>query len=135
MTIKQWLSRARVCDREITVLMKAMERERGRILSITAQLDGDMVTHTADPHKFDSYVELMDSINQRIDALYAIKNEVKDLIERVEDDRLREILLLRYVSLMTLEEIAVSMSYSYVHVCRLHGDALVAADAIWRKMI
>lgn len=56
------------------------------------------------------------------------------MIDQVKDDRLREVLLLRYVSIMSWEEIAVSMSYSYMHVCRLHGDALAAADAIWRKM-
>lgn len=134
MTIKQWLSRARTCDREISVLMKAKERERDRILSVTAQLDGDVVSNSADPHKFDTYIQLVDSINQKIDELYAIKNEVKDLIDRVEDDRLREILLLRYVSMMAWEEIAVTMSYSYMHVCRLHGDALVVADEIRRKM-
>lgn len=134
MTVKQWLSRARQCDREISVLMKAKDRERDRLLSMTASLDGDPVMHSSDPHKFDSYVELVDAINRRIDELYAIKKEVAAVIDQVKDDRLREVLLLRYVSIMSWEEIAVSMSYSYMHVCRLHGDALAAADAIWRKM-
>lgn len=134
MTVKQWLSRARQCDREISVLAKAKDRERDRLLSVTASLDSDPVSHTADPHKFDGYVELVDAINRRIDELYAIKKEVAAVIDQVKDDRLREVLMLRYVSIMSWEEIAVSMSYSYMHVCRLHGDALAAADAIWRKM-
>ena len=134
MTVKQWLSRARQCDREISVLMKAKDRERDRLLSMTASMDSDPVSHTADPHKFDGYVELVDAINSRIDELYDIKKEVAAVIDQVKDDRLREILLLRYISIMSWEEIAVSMSYSYMHVCRLHGDALAAADAVWRKM-
>ena len=77
MTVKQWLSRARQCDREISVLMKAKDRERDRLLSITASMDSDPVSHTADPHKFDSYVELVDAINRRIDELYAILKEAE----------------------------------------------------------
>lgn len=126
MTVKQWLSRARQCDREISVLSKAKDRERDRLLSITASLDSDPVSHTADPHKFDKYVELVDAMNARIDALYAIKKEVAAMIDKVQDDQLREILLLRYVSVMTWEQIAVAMDLSYRHVCRLHGDALEA---------
>ena len=126
MTVKQWLSRARQCDREISVLMKAKNRERDRLLSMTASLDSDPVSHTADPHKFDKYVELVDKMNRRIDELYAIKKEVATVIDKVQDDQLREILLLRYVSVMTWEQIAVAMDMSYRHVCRLHGDALEA---------
>lgn len=134
MTVKQWLSRARTCDREINVLEQTKTRERDRLLSITASMDGDVVNHTEDPHRFDKYIELVDALDRRIDELYGIKNEVRQLIEQVQDARLRELLMLRYVSIMTWEQIAVTMSYSYMHVCRLHGDALIAADEIYKKM-
>lgn len=134
MTVKQWLSRARTCDREINVLEQAKTRERDRLLSITASMDGDVVSHTADLHRFDKYTELVDALDRRIDELYGIKNEVRQLIEQVQDARLRELLMLRYVSIMTWEQIAVTMSYSYMHICRLHGDALIAADEIYKKM-
>lgn len=126
MTVKQWLSRARTCDREINVLEKAKAKERDRLLSITASMGGEVVSHSADPHKFDKYVELVDALNQRIDELYDIKAEVHSVVAKVPDETLREILLLRYVSVMTWEQIAVTMDLSYRHVCRLHGDALDA---------
>lgn len=126
MTVKQWLSRARTCDREINVLEKAKAQERDRLLSITASMGGEVVSHSADPHKFDKYVELVDALNQRIDELYDIKAEVHSVVAKVPDETLREILLLRYVSVMTWEQIAVTMDLSYRHVCRLHGDALDA---------
>jgi len=126
MTVKQWLSRARTCDREINVLEKAKAKERDRLLSITASMGGEVVSHSADPHKFDKYVELVDALNQRIDELYDIKAEVHSVVAKVPDETLREILLLRYVSVMTWEQIAVTMDLSYRHVCRLHGDALEA---------
>lgn len=134
MTTKQWLSRARYCDREITVLQKAKDREKQRLLSITASLDGDTVTTTKDPHKFDRYVELAAMLDAKIDELYSIKQEVERTVDEVQDPRYRQLLRLRYVSVMTWEEIAVTMSYSFRQVCRMHGEALIAVDLIRHKM-
>ena len=46
----------------------------------------------------------------------------------VEDEgkRLREILRRRYINGQSFEQIADAMSYHRVHVCRLHGAALLA---------
>ena len=60
----------------------------------------------------------------RIRQLYDLKAEVEMGIMQLPAGTLREILLLRYVSVMTWEQIAVTMDLSYRHVCRLHGDAL-----------
>lgn len=135
MTAKQWLLRARQCDLEIASLLKAKEREHDRLLSITASVDGDPVSHSSDPHKYDGYLELTGALDAKVDELYKIKQEVLDVINQVEDPRLRGILLLRYISFLSWEEIAVQMSYSYMHVCRLHGDALIVVDGILQKML
>lgn len=124
MTVKQWLSRARICDREIKVLQTAVDRERDRVTSLTASLDGAAVSGSPDPHKFDRYVELSADLMARIRQLYDLKAEVEVGIMQLPAGTLREILLLRYVSVMTWEQIAVTMDLSYRHVCRLHGDAL-----------
>lgn len=124
MTVKQWLSRAQICDREIKVLQTAVDRERDRLTSLTASLDGAAVSGSPDPHKFDRYVELSADLMARIRQLYDLKAEVAAGVMRLPAGTLREILLLRYVSVMTWEQIAVTMDLSYRHVCRLHGDAL-----------
>ena len=124
MTVKQWLSRARICDREIKVLQTAVDRERDRVTSLTASLDGAAVSGSPDPHKFDKYAELSADLMARIRELYDLKAEVEAGVMRLPAGTLREILLLRYVSVMTWEQIAVTMDLSYRHVCRLHGDAL-----------
>ena len=124
MTVKQWLSRARICDREIKVLQTEVDRERDRVTSLTASLDGAAVSGSPDPHKFDKYVELSADLMARIRQLYDLKAEVEAGVMRLPAGTLREILLLRYVSVMTWEQIAVTMDLSYRHVCRLHGDAL-----------
>lgn len=124
MTVKQWLSRARICDREVKVLQTAVDRERDRVTSLTASLDSAAVSGSPDPHKFDRYVELSADLMARIRQLYDLKAEVEMGIMQLPAGTLREILLLRYVSVMTWEQIAVTMDLSYRHVCRLHGDAL-----------
>lgn len=135
MTTKQWLSRARKCDEEIETLRKAVEKERDRALSITATLGGDVVSGSSDPHKLDSYAALVTDLEARMEELYKIKQEVKETVDRVQDETLRQVLLLRYVSVTSWEEIAVTMHFSYRHVCRLHGEALAAVkDLIQEKM-
>lgn len=135
MTTKQWLSRARKCDEEIETLRKAVEKERDRVLSITATLGGDVVSGSADQHKLDNYAALVDELESRVAELYKIKKDVKAVVDGVQDETLRQILILRYVSVTSWEEIAVAMHFSYRHVCRLHGDALAAVkDLVREKM-
>ena len=45
-------------------------------------------------------------------------------INLVNDDALKLLLIKRYMSNKTFEQIAYEMNYSYMHICRLHGRAL-----------
>lgn len=75
--------------------------------------------------RFIAYAEYSRIIDERIDELYAVKCEIFKAISRIEDGTLRTLLELRYLSFKTWEEIAVEMSYSYVHVVHnLHPQAL-----------
>lgn len=61
------------------------------------------------------------------DSLYSLvlaREQVESIILTVQDERLKTLLLCRYVNGMTWEEIAIEMNYCYRQVCRLHGDAL-----------
>lgn len=122
--VKQWLWRARGIDREIESLRKTIENEYDRITSITAQLSGISVSGTKDPHKFDSLVELEDTINQRVRELEAVKVEILNKINALDDSRYRQVLKLYYVDCMTLEQIAVEMHYSFPHVSRMKYEAI-----------
>ena len=126
MTAKQWLNRARNVDREIDVLIKAKERERDRLLSITANITGETVSRTKDPHRMDNYAALVEMLDAKTDELYAVKTEVAAAISKLTDRRHREVLYGRYILCRTWEQIAVDMSYSYMQVTRLHGAALDA---------
>lgn len=128
MTTKEWFSRCRRLDKRIESLQQQRRAEWERVTSITANLTGDVVDGTKDPHKFDRYAELDDMICAEIRELLGIKCEVKAVIKQIPDYRYRDVLDKRYIDMKSWEQIAVEMHYSYMQVCRLHGVALKAAE-------
>lgn len=125
MTTKQWLMRARNIDREITVLLKAYEETKDRLTKVTQTISGDIVQHEKDPHKFDRLAELGEKIDSKVDELVDVRNEIYDTISKVESQQQRELLVRRYITGETFEQIAVNMKYSYKQICRIHGRALI----------
>ena len=69
-------------------------------------------------------VDLENEIDTDIDRLISIRDNIKAVIEAVEDDRERLLLQYRYLDGRTFEEIAVQMHYSWRHIHRLHSRAL-----------
>ena len=125
MTIKQWLMRGRNIDREISVLLKAYEETKDRLTKVTQTISGDIVQHDKDPHKFDRLAELREKIDSKVDELVDVRNEIYDTISKVENPQQRELLVRRYITGETFEQIAVNMKYSYKQICRIHGRALI----------
>lgn len=130
MTSKVWLSRGRNIDREINALLSALDEARARAESVTQRITGDTVQGSKDPHKYDRLVELENEIDQRVDELYAVKLEIITATAKLTDNRLRELLVRRYVENKSFEQIAVDMGYSWRQTCRLHGDALVKMEEV-----
>lgn len=50
--------------------------------------------------------------------------EIRDRIERLEDENEKDVLVYRYIIGMKWEDIAVKMNIGYRHVLRMHGKAL-----------
>lgn len=124
MTAKEWLMRAWKIDREINILLEAQKAAYDRLTGITAASDNTPVSGTKEPHRLDSYAELTDKIDRRIDELCAIKAEIFDLIEKIPDIKLRGLLIDRYINCLTFQQIADKMELSPRWVMRLHKRAL-----------
>jgi len=120
--------RVRRSDRRIDSLLQRKQEEWERVTSITANLSGDVVDGTKDPHKYDGYVALIHQIDAETDALYDMKQEVNAVIQKIPDIRYRDVLDKRYIAGKTWEQIAVEMNYTYRRVTQLHGEALKAAE-------
>lgn len=129
--VKAWLSRAWKIDKEIDALLEAKRLEYQRCVATTAMFDGEVVSSTKNPHKFDRLAELEAKINRRVDALYMIKAEILNAITAVDNPTYRTLLIERYINFKTWEKIAVDMNYSYVHLVHtLHPCALKALKTL-----
>lgn len=133
MTAKEWLMRAWKIDREINILLEAQKAAYDRLTGITAASDNTPVSGTKEPHRLDSYAELTDKIDRRIDELCAIKAEIMDVISLVKNNTQRTLLMNRYMQYKTWEQIAVDMNYSYQGVMKIHSAALQSVKELLAK--
>lgn len=125
MNARQWLGRARGIDREIDMLLRAKRETRDRLLKITQSYVKDSVSGTKDPHRFDQLIEIENTIDQRVDALLAAKQEISEAItQKIKDWRQRQVLYCYYVRCISMEQIAVEQKYSYRQVRRFHRAGL-----------
>lgn len=66
---------------------------------------------------------------RRAEALEILRN-IENTISEVRNDDYKQLLHLRYIGRMSWEEIAVTMHYSYRHITRLHGMALIEIESV-----
>lgn len=69
-------------------------------------------------------VELQDKIFEDKVRMETIKDQIIDQIQALDDKRYIDILYLRYVKCEKFEKIALELSYDYVYLRALHGEAL-----------
>ena len=130
MTAKQFLSRGRWIERAIMSLIRTRDETRDRLTHITQNYDGDGAQSTKDPHKFDALVELEYKLDERIDALCAVKTEILDTICKLEDSRERLALQLYYIDMKTWEEVCVELHYSWRQTMYIRKQAIRHVDEI-----
>lgn len=131
MTAKQWLSRGYDIDKEINALLLAQVRVRASMMHITPAYSGDVRVQTSVVRgdqaetAIDRLTELEKRINERIDALTAVKAEILSAIAKIDNATLRTLLVERYVNFKAWEAIAAGMHYDTDHVRKyLHALAL-----------
>lgn len=135
MTSRQWLGRARFIDREIAALEKQLQKARDDAVRITQNYESDGAQSSKDPHKFDRITEFIDQIRKKYQEAYGVKEEITKAIFELEDVRLQTALFCYYINLMTWEETAVSMHYSWSRMMVIRRMALEAIDPIVQDII
>ena len=133
MTAKEYLRRAYKLNEEIDQLETAKHEMFSRITSITPDYNGDTVSGTKDPHKYDAYAQFAAEIDNRVDELINIKSDILNTINKVEDAKLRTLLIARYINFMTFESIAVMMNYDWRWIIQLHSRALMEIERILKN--
>lgn len=123
---KAWLKRYAAIDRQIKNKTDELSMWRSRATKITPTYSGLPKGGGGDRIQtaVDNICRLEDEINAEIDRLIITRAEINEAIAKVEDERLREVLTLRYIQGKSWEQIAVEMHYNYRWVTKLHGKAL-----------
>jgi uncharacterized protein YdcH (DUF465 family) len=130
MTAKQWLGRARNIDREIDNLIREKQRTKDRLTKITQSYESDGAQMTKDPHKFDRLAELENEIDQQVDELVETKREIIAVIQRLKNRPQRMALQDYYIAMMTWEETAVDLHYSFQGVMQLRKRAIAEVEKL-----
>lgn len=134
---KEYLSQYEKCERKVRNKLYELERMRSLATKVTSSLSGEAVSGTKNNDKMSDTVtriiELQNEINECIDACIDKKKEIETVIDGVTNIKQHDILVKRYVLLMTWEQIACAMDYSYWGACKLHGRALQAVETLLKE--
>lgn len=128
MTAEQYLSQIQTLDFKLE-RMRGQEKElRYRAKFLSSPSYGEKVQSTPQGGALEKAVERYMMLAEQAElaavALEEKKAEIQQRIERVEDFRLYQVLIFRYIDCLKFEELEVKMMYSYRQCRRLHQKAL-----------
>ena len=127
MSVKEWLRRARVIDKEINQLLIAKQEAFERAIGTGIDPSREQVQGgggNGSENKFLKVAEYELLIDEKIDKLLEVKQEIITAVEAVKNDTYRTLLLAYYVNCKTWEQVAEDMGYDVRHIRRLHNVAL-----------
>ena len=124
----KYLKRYINLDREIDRKLEAVSLLRSKLIRVTevftAEPKGGGSIYGKTEEILAKIVDLEKEIDADVDRLISIRDNIKAIIEAVDDDRERLLLQYRYLDGWTFEKIAVEMNYSWRQIHRLHSRAL-----------
>ena len=124
----KYLKRYINLDREIERKLEEVARLRSKLTRVTevysTEPRGGGTIYGKTEEILAKIVDMEKEIDADVDRLISIRDNIKAIIEAVEDDRERLLLQYRYLDGRTFEEIAVQMHYSWRQIHRLHSKAL-----------
>ena len=132
MTAKEYLQQIQRNDIKINQLIKEAEDLRKSIVFISGidytkdRVQASPDSSTGPMKTIERWYDLERDIEKRIDQHVRLKHKIIQEIQSLKKSEYSEILYMRYVNYMSLEEIACSLKYSYYRVAHLHGEALQA---------
>ena len=138
MTIKEYLSQARYIEQEINAKLDHQAKLNSIIYKATSTLSDMPGSPSRDVTKREraiaKVIDLEKEIDEDIDRLVDTKREISKLIRRIDNSSYRLLLELRYINMATWEKIAEELDVAVRHVYRMHGNALLEADRIWKNI-
>jgi len=130
MTAKEYLSQYIAAGEEIKALCYELERVKSISEKVTVSFESDggvsgSVNVNKIPEAVEKIMEIERDIGERVTNLAFLRIDIYNTICRVQDGKLRVILLKRYIGNESFERIAYDMGYTYKHITHnLHPSAL-----------
>ena len=134
MKAKEFLKNIIHMDMMIDCKLEQIAELRSRLTSVSCATDNERVQTSLKGDKFiDTFArieELEKLVNNDIDVLVEYKKQAREMIEKLESDVEKIVLYKRYFECKSFEQIAVECNYSWRHVHRIHGNALVNLEKL-----
>lgn len=133
MTAKEWLNRGRALNKTI----EGLEKAKARAYDIAVGTAAELTEKVQESHgnsvedRMITYADYCRDIDKHKTELFKILKEIMEAIMKVEDGRLRALLIGRYLSFMSWEQVAEEIGQSDRWTrTRLHSDALREIEKI-----
>lgn len=127
MTVKEFLKRGRLLNREILELTEARTRAFNAACGGAVDTSAERVQTTpanGSEGKFLTYAAYGTEIEERIRELNGYRQRMLEIINRVENTTYRSLLIAYYINCKTWEQVAEDIGYDSRYVYKLHGRAL-----------
>lgn len=125
----KYLKRYIILEIEIRRLEDDLYKQEMKLGRITSRLSaapkgGGSIHKNSDFDTINNIADMVKGLNLKINESIAIRKNIEELINNVENYTERLLLRYRYINGFSFERIAVELDYSWRHTHRLHTKAL-----------
>ena len=129
MTAKEYFKQAYLLDQRIDCDLKEVASLRGMAEAITSMRQNDPVQtsrkrEASFVHTLEKVIDMEERIKREIDTLISLKNEIRAVINTVEDETERTVLQYRYINNYKWQRIGRELNADSRTVRRWHESAL-----------
>jgi DNA-directed RNA polymerase specialized sigma subunit len=131
MTIKQYLRQAYRLDEKIRTDQAELDQLRELSATVKGLIIGDRIQSSPRNAVEDAVIKVVsleEKIANEIKNLVEVKENIRLMIESLDNETEKLICAKRYLLFMSWEDIAVDLNYSCRHVTRLHGRSLLKLE-------
>lgn len=135
MKAKEYMMQIRNMDERIKSLEKSAADAYERSTATTTDYQKPAIDRSSgNPRLEENYVELVERIRWEKDELLRVYEDVTATISKIKRNEYATLLTSYYLLEWSFEQCAVSMGYSYRHIIRIHGEALMEVQRIIDKV-
>lgn len=125
--VKEYLSQAYYIDKRIDTLNNELIMLESKLCKCTANYNSaghSNNTRSAFEYTIDKVMQYRDRLNNEINNLVDKKNDIKRMIDKLDNDKEKIILHKRYINFQTFESIAEDLELNPRQIYRIHKKSL-----------